>query len=155
MRNIQKQRNHRAPAQRHRNCLWTGLLLVLFVVIPCLSWARDAEELLAELNHLSPKEREKRVIEGAKQEGSLNWYGNIETTTMGKLNEAFQRRYSIIKAQYFRGSGVKLINRILMEARQNRFDVDAFFVPFELLPCAGEREADREVRFAGEKVSFY
>ncbi|MBI4488877.1 MAG: hypothetical protein HY694_07305 [Deltaproteobacteria bacterium] len=64
--------------QRDKSYRWLALLLALLFVTPLASWAREAEELLAEINRLPPKEREVKLIEGAKKEGSLNWYGNIE-----------------------------------------------------------------------------
>jgi iron(III) transport system substrate-binding protein len=136
-----------------KNFFWLCILLLPLALALRSSSARDAEEVLGELNRLSPKEREMKFVEEAKKEGALNWYGNIEIITMGRLNDGFQKKYPFIKAQYFRGSGVKLINRILMEARQKKFEVDVFFLPFEFLP--GLTKEKLLGRYSSPERAFY
>lgn len=101
------------------------------ILMPSFSRAAGVEEALSGINRLSPKEREAKLIAGAKKEGSLIWYGNIEAVSMGKFNEQFQKKYPFLKATYWRGSGVKLVNRVILESKNKSLEADAFFLPFE------------------------
>lgn len=112
-----------------------GFWLMILACILAPSWVRaaDVEEAMSKINRLSPREREAKLIEGAKKEGSLIWYGNIEAVTIGRLNDLFQKKYPFLKTNYWRGSGVKLINRVILEAKNKSLEADAFFLPFESL----------------------
>jgi hypothetical protein len=62
---------------------WSWICAVIFsLALPAGAWAADAakrapsqaEKILIELTKLPPGERMKRLIEGARKEGTLVWY---------------------------------------------------------------------------------
>jgi len=80
--------------------------------------------LLAELRKLSPAERESHLVEGAKREGKMIWYSNINLDQAGKMKGEFERRYPFVKVDLWRGSGNQVVDRVLNEARAGKNDVD-------------------------------
>lgn len=88
-------------------------------VIPCGSSAQTREEL----------------IEGAKKEGRVVWYGSLSLEDLRKLANAFEKKYPFIKVETFRASGEKVANKIMTEVRAGRhlYDVVATGA-FEIWP---------------------
>lgn len=113
--------------------LWPKLLAALLVVCGCAA-AADAssvEETLAEINKLPPAERQKRLEEGAKREGAFKYYGVSNAALLSAYTNGFMKRYPFIKAEFWRGSGNKLVFRTLTEHRTGQLDTDAVLVGTE------------------------
>jgi iron(III) transport system substrate-binding protein len=74
---------------------------------------------------LCQSEHTAKLIDGAKKEGKLVWYTNINVKDARLILDAFERRYPFINSEFFRAGGEQVVNRILTEARagQWRFDV--------------------------------
>jgi iron(III) transport system substrate-binding protein len=70
-------------------------------------------------------DRTQKLIEGAKKEGTVSIYTSATVDDMAALTSAFEKKYGI-KVQVWRASGENLIQRAVVEARGNRFDVDVF-----------------------------
>jgi len=68
-------------------------------------------------------DREQRLIEGARREGTLTLYSNAPTDDNAALLSAFGRKYGI-KVNLWRASSEAINQRALAEARAKRFDVD-------------------------------
>ena len=92
---------------------------------------KTVEELLSEIGKLSPAARQKRLEEGAKREGAVVFYSNENLDLLQKYAEGFMKRYSSVKADFWRGSGTRLVDRVLLEHRSKKLDADVVNVPFE------------------------
>jgi iron(III) transport system substrate-binding protein len=93
--------------------------------------AKTVEDTLNGLNKLSPPERQKRLEEGAKKEGAVQFYANENIDLLQQQAQGFMKRYPFVKADYWRGSGAKLVERVLLEHRAKKLDADVINVPFE------------------------
>lgn len=68
-------------------------------------------------------DREQRLIDGARREGSLTVYTSMVDNDIRQLSEAFQKKYSV-KVTFWRGSAQKVLQRTVAEARSGRNEVD-------------------------------
>jgi iron(III) transport system substrate-binding protein len=68
-------------------------------------------------------DREQRLAEGGRREGSLTLYSNAPTEDNAALVGAFTKKYGI-KIYLWRASSEDIRQRVLTEARAKRFDVD-------------------------------
>jgi iron(III) transport system substrate-binding protein len=72
---------------------------------------------------LSGPDREARLLEGAKKEGTVTVYSSMPQDDMTALTTEFEKRYGI-KAKIWRAGSEKLLQRVVLEARSNRFEMD-------------------------------
>jgi iron(III) transport system substrate-binding protein len=79
----------------------------------------------AALAALSGPERLKRLVEGAKKEGVVSIYTSMPQDDMAALTSAFEAKYGV-KAKVWRSGSEKILQRGLLEAKANRFEVDVF-----------------------------
>ncbi|HWP58892.1 MAG TPA: extracellular solute-binding protein [Candidatus Acidoferrales bacterium] len=93
--------------------------------------AASAEEVLAQINKLSGAERQKRLIEGAKKEGTVVVYSNQGLETIEAYAEGFQKKYPFIKVERTRLQGAKGLDRILLEHRLGKLPADVVGVDFD------------------------
>jgi iron(III) transport system substrate-binding protein len=68
-------------------------------------------------------DRDARVLERARQEGSLSLYTSMQLSDSRPLAEAFEKKYGV-KVNIWRASGEKVAQRVVTEARGGRSDVD-------------------------------
>lgn len=68
-------------------------------------------------------DRQQRLVEAAKKEGSFDLYTSIPLTDINKLTDAFKRKYGIM-ANIWRSGSEAVTNRVITEARGNKFNVD-------------------------------
>lgn len=68
-------------------------------------------------------DREQRFLEGARREGELNVYTSAQTTDLGPVVEAYEKKYGI-KANIWRAGSEAVLNRAVQEARAGRHTVD-------------------------------
>src|SRR5688572_13416902 len=64
------------------------------------------------------------LVERAKKEGTVNVYTSMQLVDSGPLTQAFEKKHGI-KVNLWRASGEKVAQRVLTEARGNRFEADA------------------------------
>lgn len=93
--------------------------------------AASVDETLAGINKLSPKERQSKLIEGAKKEGSLVVYSNQGVETIQEYANAFGKKYPFIKIETARLQGAKGLDRILLEHRVGKLAADVVGVDFD------------------------
>ncbi len=75
------------------------------------------------------------LIEGAKKEGRVVWYGSLSLEDLRKLANAFEKKYPFIKVETFRASGEKVANKIMTEVRAGRYLFDVVATgAFEIWP---------------------
>ncbi len=84
-----------------------SVLLVTFLIGAALiSWAQDP------------------FTEGARKEGRLMWYTTMNIDDSQPMLDAFMKKYPFIKAELWRGSSEKVLNRIMTETRAGKFLYD-------------------------------
>jgi iron(III) transport system substrate-binding protein len=127
--------------------------LLLLGGLASVAEAGSVEELLAEINKLPPAARQKRLEEGAKREGAFKFYGVSNAELLGAYTAGFMKRYPFIKAEFWRGSGNKLVFRTLTEHRTGRLDADAVLVGTENVMTL--KKAGIYVRYHSPESQFY
>src|ERR1700730_4458045 len=68
-------------------------------------------------------DRDQRVINEARKEGTLSLYTSLNPKDSGSIVQAFQKKYNI-KVAVWRSSGEGMIERTVTEARAGRFTPD-------------------------------
>jgi iron(III) transport system substrate-binding protein len=68
-------------------------------------------------------ERDQRLVEKAKQEGTLTLYTSMATTESNRLKDAFEKKYGV-KVQIWRALSENVLQRTVTEARARRHSVD-------------------------------
>jgi iron(III) transport system substrate-binding protein len=94
----------------------------IFLATPAL--AQQRPPTLAELAIYDGADRTKRLVEGAKKEGTVTIYSSVTVDDMKVLSTAFEKKYGV-KLQAWRASSESILQRTMVEARGGRFDVDA------------------------------
>jgi iron(III) transport system substrate-binding protein len=87
--------------------------------------APAAAQGMAEIVALQGADREKRLIEGAKKEGTLTLYTSATTGDIGAILEGFEKKYGV-KVNVWRASSEAVLQRAVTETRARRYEVDAF-----------------------------
>jgi hypothetical protein len=113
--------------------LQTRLALVVAVQCGLASALHGAsvEALYNEINKLPPQQRQKRLEDGARREGAFKFYGVSNAALLSAYTTGFMKRYPFVKAEFWRGSGNKLVFRTLTEHRAGQLDTDAVLVGTE------------------------
>jgi len=91
----------------------------------------SVEALLSEINKLPPQQRQKRLEDGARKEAAFKFYGISNAALLNAYTTGFMKKYPFIKAEFWRGSGNKLVFRTLTEHRTGQLDTDAVLVGTE------------------------
>lgn len=68
-------------------------------------------------------DREARLVQRAKQEGTVSLYTSLAPTESKPLAEAFEKKYGI-KVELWRALSDKVVQRVITEAQGNRHTVD-------------------------------
>lgn len=108
-------------------------VLGLLVISPSLSSAKTVEEILADINKLSPAERKRQLEAGARKEGALKFASNENIELITLYHNAFAAKYPFLKVESWRASGAKGVERVVMEHRAGKLDTDVVAVPFEVV----------------------
>ncbi len=77
----------------------------------------------ADVAHYQGADRDKKILDGARQEGSLTLYSNAPTDDNKALVGPFEKKYGV-KVNLYRASSEEIRQRVLNEARARRFEVD-------------------------------
>ncbi len=112
---------------------WVTAAVLLLCTLISMAEAASVETLLSEINKLPPAERQKRLEEGARREGSLVHYSVSNAELISAYVKAFTEKYPFIKADFWRGSGNQLVFRTLMEHRTGSLSADVISVRTENL----------------------
>jgi iron(III) transport system substrate-binding protein len=68
-------------------------------------------------------DRDQRLLDAAKKEGTLTFYTSMQTPESGPLSAAFEKKYGI-KVSLWRATSDQVVQRAITEARGNRNTVD-------------------------------
>jgi hypothetical protein len=99
-------RGYKGTRSKEQRMVATGreillaLIAVSLLIVPRPSRAQITSEL----------------VEAAKKEGEVMFYGAITVNSSKAIGDAFEKKYGI-KLQHWRGDATELINRTLAEAR--------------------------------------
>src|SRR4030095_15475546 len=106
-----------------------GAVVVWFLCnLFSVAHAASVEALYNEINKLPAPQRQKRLEDGAREEGRFKYYSISDTDLISGYIKGFTSRYPFIKAEFWRGSGNKLVVRTMMEHRSGRLDADMITV---------------------------
>ena len=97
------------------------------------------EEIWKSLEKLTPAEREKKLIEGAKKEGEMLWYTNSGIENATRYIQAFKKNYPFINAQVWRAKTRQVTQRAISEANAGKHLVDVIKPSTDLLPVMLEK----------------
>ena len=95
--------------------------LLLFALSAALP-ARAQTDAAAIYQYKGP-DREAKLVEGAKKEGTLLLYTSMAPTESNQLAQAFEKKYGI-KVQVWRNLSETVLQRTIAEARARRHSVD-------------------------------
>jgi iron(III) transport system substrate-binding protein len=98
---------------------------ICFAVALCLVVAPALAQspTLAELAAYAGPDRTQRLIAGAKKEGAVNVYSSMTVDDMKIIGGGFEKKYGV-KLQAWRASSEDILQRVLIEARGGRSEVD-------------------------------
>jgi iron(III) transport system substrate-binding protein len=96
---------------------------ILFSVLLSLPAAVVAQGRHDELFRYNGADRDARLLQRAKQEGSVVLYTSLAPTESKPLAEAFEKKYGI-KVELWRALSDKVVQRVITEAQGNRHTVD-------------------------------
>jgi iron(III) transport system substrate-binding protein len=82
------------------------------------------KSLVASLNGLSPAAREQKLYNGAKAEGTLNWYTTLSRTIGPAVVKAFEAKYPGVKVDMYRASSEDVTARMYQEANAGTSGAD-------------------------------
>jgi iron(III) transport system substrate-binding protein len=78
---------------------------------------------VADLAAYDGPDRVERLIAGARREGELTLYTSAQTTDLGPVVDAYEKKYGI-RASIWRAGSEAVLNRAIQEARAGRHTVD-------------------------------
>lgn len=114
--------------QRRWRESWHILVVILgsmtILLSPRISYGKSAAEVLKAYEGLSGRERESKLEEGAKREGKLVFYGVTTVDQTKHIFDEFGKRYPFISIAHHRSGAGSVYNKIVTEARGNRYEVD-------------------------------
>ena len=102
-----------------RKVLLLSLLVCWFIVLGFAAAVRaqSAASLLKQYEGLKGKEREQKLIEGARKEGKVVVYSFTAVDQLMPLLEEFQKKYPFIKAEHYRANATGVFNKFATESR--------------------------------------
>lgn len=104
----------------------------------------------SELASTDTPARHQRLVEAAKREGALTFYTSIPEKDMAILSADFEKRYGI-RVNVWRGSTVKVLQRVVAEKKAGRWDFDAVDISSPELEALYREGALQEVNSALQK----
>jgi iron(III) transport system substrate-binding protein len=87
-----------------------------------MAWPAAAQDM-AQLAGYTGADRTQKLVDGAKKEGTLTIYTSAQSNDIGALVEPFEKKYGI-KVNVWRSSSENVLQRVVTEARGNRFTAD-------------------------------
>jgi iron(III) transport system substrate-binding protein len=80
------------------------LIASVLFILPSTSHAAAAE---------TDKERHDKLVEGAKKEGSVVFYGSITASESETIRKVFESKYPFLKITQFRAGSDSLLQKVL------------------------------------------
>jgi iron(III) transport system substrate-binding protein len=98
------------------------VLLAALLALPAPPSLAQNNNSAVEIAKYHGPDREKRLVEGARKEGELMFYGVVPVADMAVLTETFTKKYGI-KVKAWRGDSEAMLQRVLNEAKARRYEV--------------------------------
>lgn len=115
--------NHVSACTNRYGKLMGGLVLAMLLCVP-LARAQQAPQRGNDAVYLyRGADRDQRLIEKARQEGTVVLYTSLATTESIPLTKAFEKKYGI-KVELWRATSDKVVQRVITEGQAKRFAVD-------------------------------
>ena len=86
--------------------------------------AQVIESKIVVLDSLPASERQVKVVEGARAEGEVVIYLNLDLIVTNALTDAFKKKYPFVQPRVARFSGASIIARVENEARAGKLGAD-------------------------------
>ena len=102
---------------------WLAAIAGLLALLISSEYAPAQTAGVREIAGYQGPDRTRRLLEGAKREGTLTLYSNMPTDDNKALVGAFEAKYGI-KVNLYRASSEEIRQRVLNEARARRYEVD-------------------------------
>ena len=102
------------------------ILAALVLSATATQAAQSEEALLETINRLPETERQTRLVNGAKKEGTVTWYAAMNRVYAQDLINVFEADYPFLKVNALIASGASLLNRVLTEYRARSYLYDVF-----------------------------
>jgi iron(III) transport system substrate-binding protein len=113
------------PKSKKPNRLFLLLLTAIALVsYAATGYAKTAGEILQDYGSLPDKERETKILEGAKREGKVVYYGTTAVDHIQRVFAEFKKKYPFMEVADYRSGTVNVYNKVATEARAKRYDVD-------------------------------
>jgi iron(III) transport system substrate-binding protein len=103
------------------------VLAAVLMTVPYVAsaWAQGKKALsVAELAAYTGRDREQRLLEGAKAEGKVVWYTSLAGASYKELAKGFETKYPGIKVETYRGTSTDIMTRISAEAQAKQILAD-------------------------------
>ncbi len=108
--------------ERRSRGAWAGFS-VFALMLAALAPAALAQGSAEALYTYQGADRQQRLVQGAKKEGSVVLYTSLATTESVPLSQAFEKKYGV-KVELWRATSDKVVQRALTEAKGRRHAVD-------------------------------
>ena len=96
------------------------ILVPLLLLIPAVAAAQSKN---GDVYKYRGADREQRLVEGAKREGTVVLYTSLAPTESKPLAEAFEKKYGV-KVELWRALSDKVVQRVITEGQAKRHAVD-------------------------------
>ena len=106
-----------------RRLLLVGSAASVAVAAAPAVFAQDSSARAREIYLYKGADRDARLLEGARKEGTLSLYTSLNTKDSGPITEAFEKKTGV-KVLLWRSSSEKVLQRAVTEARAGRFVCD-------------------------------
>ncbi len=106
---------------RHALC---SLAMALMFALPAAALAQGKPKP-SDIYMYKGADRDRRVLEGARKEGTIALYTSLNLKDSVPITEAFEKKYGV-KVSLWRASSEKVVQRALTEARAGRYTPDVF-----------------------------
>src|SRR5215813_3467286 len=105
------------------------LVFVIGLIFACAiaelaSGAQIVESKIAALDSLPASERQAKLVEGARAEGEVVIYLNLDLIVTNALTDGFKKKYPFVQPRVARFSGASIIPRVENEARAGKLGAD-------------------------------
>ncbi|MGH7928252.1 MAG: ABC transporter substrate-binding protein [Candidatus Binatia bacterium] len=101
------------------------ILAVLIFQSAASAWAQVKKPVsLAELAAYNGRDREQRLLAGARAEGKVVWYTSLAGASYKELAKGFEAKYPGIKVEAYRATSSDIMTRITAEAQAKQILAD-------------------------------
>jgi iron(III) transport system substrate-binding protein len=102
------------------------ILFLALLLAPNVGWA-NMEQFVAELAKLSPAERQKKLVAGAKQEGEFMLYSSSGLEEVRAVTKQYAAKYPFVNTRYMRKGGSQLFDVAHLEFNGQKRIVDVYW----------------------------